>query len=111
MADIRQRIGLDYLGQRGTQKKGREEAAAPSPPPFLSDALLSYGRPLLEAVRRAAPGTAHLHDVIDELKIPIDIALRLVDYLQEQHHLLVVRRDLRGNHELQLTDEGLKLLR
>lgn len=111
MADIRQRIGLDYLARRGVQKKSREEAAPQGPPPFLADALLSYGRPLLEAIRRAAPATAHLHNVIEELKIPIDIALKLVDYLEDQRHLVVVRRDLRGNHELQLTDEGLKLLR
>lgn len=111
MADIRQRIGLDYMVRgRGAQHGVREEAPHPGPPSFLSDALLSYGRPLLDAIRRASPQTAHLHKLIEELQIPIDVALKLVDYLEEHRYLVVVRRDLRGDHELRLTDEGLKLI-
>lgn len=80
-------------------------------PEFLSDALVAYGRPMLEAIRRSAPGTARLHSLVEELKIPIEVALKVVDYLEQKRYVAVVSRDLKGNHELRLTDEGARLLR
>lgn len=110
VVDIRRQLGLDYL-RRGTEEKevpkGTAEEALPS---FLSDALIAYGRNMLEALKRASPGTAKLHALIDELNIPIDVALKVTDYLEEKKYLTVVRRDLKGDHELQLTDEGRRLV-
>ena len=111
MAGIRDQIGLDFLRKRGTEAEDRPAGPGDERLPFLDEALLSYGRPLLEALQRAAPGTARLHALIDELAIPIEVALRVVDHLEGQRYLAVVNRDLKGNHELRLTEEGARLLR
>lgn len=106
MASIRKQLGLDYL--RGTDTE--EVPNARESTPFLDDALISYGRPILEALRRNSPATTRLYALIEELQIPIEVALKVTDYLEKRGHLTVVRRDLKGDHELQLTEEGLKLL-
>ncbi len=111
MADIRKQLGLDYL-RRGTEERG--PAAEPSQealPPFLRDALISYGRPMLAALGGAAPATVRLHALIDQLQIQIDVALKVTEYLEEKKYLTIVRRDLKGDHELQITEKGRKLLR
>lgn len=110
MADIRKQLGLDYL-RRGAKKK----ESPPTPPkealpPFLSDALIAYGRPMLDVLRRADPVTVRLHPLIDELQIPIDVALKVTEYLEAKKYLAIVRRDLKGDHELQISEEGRKLL-
>lgn len=103
MSDLIKQLGLDFL--RGQQRE------APEPlPPFLKDALLSYSRPILEALARAHPGTIRLYALIDQLQIPIEVALKVVDYLERNNLLTIVRRDLKGDHELQLTDAGRRLL-
>lgn len=91
MADIRKPLAPDYL-RRGSGKK--EPPAAPAEealPPFLSDALLACDRPMIEALRRAAPGTVRLQARIDELQIPIDVALKVTEYLEAEKYLTLVR--------------------
>lgn len=51
-----------------------------------------------------------LYTLIDQLQIPIEVALKVTDYLEKRGHLRIVQRDLKGDHELQLTEEGRKLL-
>lgn len=111
MEEIRKKLGLDYLRRGAEQKTPAAVPAQGDLPPFLSDALIAYGRPLLEALKRAATGTARLHALIEELQIPIDVALKVTEYLEEKKYLTVVRRDLKGDHELKITDEGRRLLR
>lgn len=48
MASIRKQLGLDYL--RGSEQV--EKAPDTQAPPFLDDALISYGRPILEALAK-----------------------------------------------------------
>ena len=52
-----------------------------------------------------------MYAIVDELQIPIETALKLVDHLEQNGYLVIVSHDLRGNHELRLTDAGLRLLR
>ncbi len=110
MEDIRKKLGLDYLRRGTEQKTSQAEPAEEALPPFLSEALIAYGRRMLEALRRAEPATARLFTLIDELQVPIDVALRVTDYLADKRYLTIVRRDLKGDHELRLTEEGRKLL-
>jgi predicted transcriptional regulator len=106
MADLRSRLGLDYLQKRGGEPDDRQSGRS-----ALDEARLAYARPLLDALRRASPGPVHLYQLIDELGVPIDLALKLVDDLESRGYLTVVNRDLKGNHELRLTDEGARVLR
>ena len=105
MASIRKQLGLDYLRSSEQVEKTPDTQAS-----FLDDALISYGRPLLEALGKAAPATVRLYTLIDQLQIPIEVALKVTDYLEKRGHLRIVKRDLKGDHELQLTEEGRKLL-
>lgn len=111
MADIRKQLGLDYLRRDAEEKEPAREPSQETLPPFLRDALIAYGRPMLEALRTAAPAPARLHALIDQLQIQIDVALKVTEYLEEKKYLTIVRRDLKGDHELQITEEGRKLLR
>lgn len=108
MADIRKQIGLDFLRTRGmaSPEQAREKAAA-----GLSGALITYGKELLGAVRQAQPQPARLHEVVEQMNIPIDIALAVVSSLEDQGYVTVVDRDLKGNHALRLTTAGAALLR
>lgn len=107
--DIRRQLGLDYLRRSGEEKESVERSQEPLPP-FLSDALIAYGRKILESLARVAPATGRLFSLIDELQMPIDVALRVVEHLEGKKYLTVVRRDLKGDHDLAITDEGRKLL-
>jgi hypothetical protein len=111
MADIRKQIGLDFLRTREISQippgdRAREKASA-----GLSGALIAYGREVLSAVRQAEPEPARLYAVVDQLHIPIDVVLEVVDYLEKQGYVTVLDRDLKGNHALRLTAAGAALLR
>jgi hypothetical protein len=107
MADIRKQIGLDFLRTRGiSPEQGQEKAAL-----GLSAAVIAYGKALLSAVRKAEPQPARLHEVVEQINIPIDAALAVVSSFEDQGYLSVVDRDLKGNHALRLTAAGAALLR
>ena len=106
MSDIRRQIGLDYL-----QNKSASRGVAEPVPSSLDSALLAHGRAVLEAIRRAAPEPGRLYTIVEDLQIPIDVALRVVEYLERQGYLTVAARDLKGNHALRLTADGAVLLR
>ncbi len=111
MADIRKQIGLDYLKidpEQGDKPPGSPPSTAGLP--FLDDALLAYGRPILEALRNNAPAPLGVFAIVDKLGIRIDVALKVVAYLEAGGHVEVVRRDLKGDDELRLTKQGMALL-
>jgi hypothetical protein len=101
MADIRRQFGLDI--QRSETKE-----AQPSP---LDEALIAYGRPMLDALRKAEPNPMGLHELIDMLDIPISAALDIVEAMKQRRYLDIVRYDNKGNHELRIAPEGMRLLR
>ena len=111
MADIRKQIGLDFLRTREISQGPTGERARGTGSTDLSGALITYGREVLGAVRKAEPDPAKLHVVVDQLHIPIDVALEVVDYLEKQGYVTVIDRDLKGNHTLRLTPAGAALLR
>jgi hypothetical protein len=106
MADIRKQIGLDYL-------KIAPEPAGSSPgssPPFMDDALLAYGRPILEALRKNDPAPLGVFALVDQLGIRIDVALKVVAYLQAGKYVEIVESDLKGDDKLRLTKQGQALI-
>src|ERR1700722_16554782 len=109
MADFRKQFGLDYL--RGTDRTDApEEGAQSSPDTLLEDALLAYGRPMLEQLSQSPQGTAQLYTLIDALKIPIAVALKVAEELDARGRLNIVDKDdLKGNYALQITHAGRKL--
>jgi hypothetical protein len=110
MTDIRKQIGLDYLQNRASQRQERPPTESVPQGSPLEEAVLANAGRLLEALRRAGPAPAQLYTLLDELQMRIDVALRVVDYLEEKGYVTVVTRDLKGNHTLQLTESGARLL-
>jgi hypothetical protein len=111
MADIRRQIGLDFLQTRNVGPGPSSSRAADRAAAGLSGALIAYGKEVLAAVRQAEPEPARLHEVVERLSIPIDVALEVVKYLEDQGFVTVVDRDLKGNHALRTTAAGAALLR
>jgi hypothetical protein len=109
MSDIRKQIGLDFLRSRDASQ-GQDRRASERVSRNLEGALVAHGGPVLEAIRRVQPEPARLHAIVEDLRIPIDVAIRVVDYLEQQNYVEVVNRQLNGNHELRLTPEGVALL-
>jgi hypothetical protein len=109
VADIRKQLGLDYLrgsepSEAPTRREQNQESA------FLQDALIAYGRPMLEKLRQSPQESATLYTLIDQLQIPIDLALKVTEQLEAGNYLKIVHRDLKGDHELKLTEDGRRLL-
>ena len=111
MADIRKQLGLDFLrrGQDSPDQSARQTPSTSSQA-FLDEALIAYGRRFLEALQGAAPGTLTVFALLDRLNVDVDVARKVVEYLEERKYLEVVRRDRRGDHELRITDAGARLL-
>jgi predicted transcriptional regulator len=107
MSDIGRQFSLGYL--KGTPREPQTPNKAPLPP-FLDEALIAYGRPMLDILQAAAPNTVLLHDLLDRVKWDIETALKVVDYLEEQGLLQIKERDRKGNHRLALTDRGRHLV-
>lgn len=110
MSDIRRQIGLDYLQNKGASR-GIARSEGDPVPAALDSALLAHGRAFLEAIRRAEPEPGRLYTIVEDLQVPIDVALRVVEYMERQGYLTVAARDLKGNHALRLTADGAALLR
>jgi hypothetical protein len=109
MSDIRRQVGLDF--RTGGLPSTSADRAAGKAAAGLAGAVLRYGKELLAAVGQAEPNPARLHDLVEQLRMPIDVALTVVSGLEEQGFLTVVERDLKGNHALRLTTAGASLLR
>jgi hypothetical protein len=111
VADIRKQIGLDFLQTRNVGPGPSSNRVTDRASAGFSGALIAYGKDMLAAVRLAEPAPARLHDVLERLNMPIDIALEVVKYLEDQGFVTVVDRDLKGNHALRTTAAGAALLR
>ncbi|MGA2409284.1 MAG: hypothetical protein ABSG46_02705 [Candidatus Binataceae bacterium] len=95
MPDFRKQFGLDYL--RGSERSDSSVKSAQSPADaFLDDALLAYGRPMLEQLSRSPQGTARLYSLIDALQIPIEAALKVAEELDARGRLNIVEKGLEG---------------
>lgn len=108
MPDFRKQLGLDYL--QGTTRAVTDKNVEGSARGYLDDAVIAYGRPILEQLNKSSGGTAKLYSIIDALNIPIETALKVTEELDLRGHLNIVRKDLKGDHELQITNAGRRLV-
>lgn len=106
--DIEKQLGLGYLGRkpdgsrREEQKRsGTEQSTSLDP----LEMLTSYGRPIMKYMATHG-GTARLYSIIDNLQMPIGVALPCVEFLDREDFVEIVQQDLKGDHELRLTKRG-----
>lgn len=50
---------------------------------------------ILDFLSKASNGTAKVHELIDDVQMPIDVALKVVDYFESRGIIQVTQRDLK----------------
>ncbi len=107
MTRLREQLSLDYL------KRSREPEVRPSYhlQEAVQEVVIAYGGKILEALSEAPGNQARLYDLIEKTRIPIEEALAVTDFFETNGYVDVISRDLKGNHELKLTDRGQKLIK
>ncbi len=112
MDPLKERLSLDWL------QEARSRRFVPVRPqrsvsldPNIEDALMAYGRKLLEGVGEQPKKTVHLHDLLRQLQLPLNDALPVVDFLTERNYLQTIKADpVTLNHDLKLTPKGEELI-
>ena len=111
--DIREQFGLDFLRNARRSSSGAERSSSSGPeqslPPFMERALLSYGRPLLQSLLKQH-GRGRVFELIDLLGVDVETLMPVINYLVSNGYLEKREEDKRGNHELQITPAGERLL-
>ncbi len=102
---IRERLGLDFLRPR----VGSDASPSSIEDPVLTSALMTYGLRILDFLE-ANNGTSTVYQLIDHIQMPIDVALKVIDYFASRRAVEVVRRDLKGDHTLVITPVGRSML-
>jgi len=71
---------------------------------------MAYGWRILDFLSKANNGTAKVYELIDHIQMPIDVALKVVDYFESRGTVEVAQRDLKGDHTLMITPAGRNML-
>lgn len=102
MSSISKQLGLDYL--RSDSRKGPSNDNQPAGADRF-ESLLVYGRPIVKELKQSG-GIGNLHPIISKLKIPISVALPVVELMKNEGMMEIAKEDLTGNLELHLTPKG-----
>ena len=108
MGRFQSRLGLGYLSDRDFI--GRRPSGAAWVPRFSDETILAYGIPILQALRASPTEKERIYRIIDQIEIPMDNCLAVVEALADMDYLVILEKDLKGNHLLFLTERGRKML-
>jgi len=106
LAGLREQYGLDYLEPKQSEEKPESAAVATG----IDDALIAYGRLVLDALDKSPNKTKQILDLAPETRVRIDMLLRLEEYLVAKGYVEKVQEDPLGNDAIRLTPQGKKLL-
>lgn len=101
-------LGLGYLSDRDFT--GRRSSGAAWVPRFSDETILTYGIPILKALSVSPDEKERIYQIIDQMEIPMDNCLAVVEALSDMDYLIILEKDLKGNHLLFLTEKGRKML-
>ncbi len=117
MQAIRERLGLDFLKPasqapetaegEGARRSASRAAAASE---YLEDALLTLAPKALK-VLAASPGRrSTVFELVDHLREPVSALNPVLAHLRERGYVNLIREDLKGNHEIEITDRGMRVV-
>lgn len=107
MKDYRSKLSIDFL-KRGPHSTKRKEPEAQN---FLDEAVMLYGRKMLEHLAQSKQSSEHLHDIVKDQNIALRDALQVIDYLEKGGFIEIVAPDpVLGNHEIASTPRGRALV-
>ncbi len=124
MDRFKDRFSLDYLrgGSSSSSSEGSRglpslspfgvpsaaEALPPARGPALAaqsteDALIVYGRPVMDALAKANGHTRRVFDLSRDIGVRVDVLYPVVEYLTSKGFVVKTEHDKLGNDEIQLT--------
>ena len=105
MSSISKQLGLDYL--RSDARRGPTNEGQTSQPASADrfESLLVYGRPIVKELKQSG-GVGNLHPILSKLRIPIAVALPVVEMMRSEGMMEIAKEDPTGNFELHLTQKG-----
>ena len=106
MGTFSDKFGLEYLRRAGAQDKVVE----PDRLPGMDEALISWGRRIVEVLSAAPQQQDKVFNILDKLDVRIDVLLPVINYLISGGYLTKVEEDKKGNDLLKMTERGQKLL-
>lgn len=117
MSAFRDKFGLDYLKQFETTEskqeapeKGRRSGDESQMAPGMADALIAYGRPMIETLSKLPGQSGRTFDLLDRLNVRIDVLIPVVNYLISKGYVTKIEEDKKGNDLLKVTELGQRLL-
>jgi len=105
MGSFRDKFSLSYLNPRTLEKTGSSSSL-----PGMEDALLTWGRRIVEVMDSAPSQSLRAFEIIDRLNARADVLFPVINYLASEGYLARLEQDSKGNDLFKLTDRGKKLL-
>ncbi len=109
MDRFKDRFGLDYLKRDSSENANVRSEGSDQLPKGMEEALVAYGRPLLDALESSPTLELKLFDVAQKINVRVDVLYPVVDYFSKKGYLVAVQDKL-GNDLLKLTPNASKLL-
>src|SRR5262245_21424177 len=105
MERFKDRFSVDYVQGERTPNQPSSEAM-----PGIDDALITYGRPVLDALQNGPNQTGRVFELADKVGVRVDVLFPVVEFLERKSYITRVTRDRLGNDVIRLTQQGLALL-
>lgn len=107
---FKDKFGLDYL-KRGTPTPSqRSEANKEEVLRGMEDALLAWGRPVLEQLKKSPGESGKVFELAERLNVRLDTLFPVIEALVSKRLVVKSAEDRVGNDTLSLTVEGAKLI-
>jgi hypothetical protein len=108
--DYRSQLGLGFIKKRDTQPEVEGETIKIESEKFLEEAMLAYGRKVMEAMAKAPQRATTVFKLVDEIGVGVNTLGPVIEWLCDKKYVEIVSEDLKGDHEVKLTDRGERIL-
>jgi predicted transcriptional regulator len=104
MGSFRDKFSLSYLNP------SRSQASSSDAPLGMEEALLTWGKQIVETLNTAPNQSLRALDILDKLNVRADTLFPVINHLASNGYLARLQEDPKGNDLYKLTDRGKKLL-
>ena len=106
--DYSSQLGISYI-KKGDSKQKHEHEQRKSEE-FIEEAMLTYGRKVMEAMAKAPQKTTTVFNLVDEIGEGVSILGPVIKWLCDKKYVDLVSEDLKGDHKVKLADRGQRIL-
>jgi hypothetical protein len=114
---FKDRFSVDYLKGSSSSSSLSADTITSGPSsslpnwPSTEDALLTYSRPVMDALAKADGLTLRVFDLAQSVGGRVDVLYPVIEYLMSRGIIVRTQPDNIGNDEIQLTPQGLQLVK